>query len=336
MFADPDWLANVRREQEQRYRQWLASVRGRRLVIVELGAGTAIATIRSLGERLASERDRVTLVRVNPDATDAEEPVIPVRLGALEALRGIERRLPEAFKAAARAGMRIERPMAAPLQTMSEVVPANTGGLKPLPPQELDTLEFVDKSSGESPEFPPITEKIRLRIGALTQVDLGRGLIGFADKNGADDFEDELACVKCYIAAQQAWVPMPELKGMSAPGYMMTARIFQTPEYDAGDTPGIAIVFIQDPDENAVLTLGMARRASDSPFLWQLLYNTAITTLAPLDYPRVPWVALRPDADRATHSAVMPYLEAFARTLAWGWLRMAAFIDATQPKRRRT
>jgi hypothetical protein len=98
MFADPDWLANVRREQEQRYRQWLASVRGRRLVIVELGAGIAIATIRSLGEGLASERDRVTLVRVNPDAVESAEPVIPVRLGALEALRRIEEKLPEEFR----------------------------------------------------------------------------------------------------------------------------------------------------------------------------------------------------------------------------------------------
>jgi NAD-dependent SIR2 family protein deacetylase len=90
MFVDPDWLANVTREQEQRYRQWLASVRGRRLMVIELGAGTAIATIRMLGERLASERDRVTLVRINPDVTDAEAPVIPVRLGALEALQRIE------------------------------------------------------------------------------------------------------------------------------------------------------------------------------------------------------------------------------------------------------
>jgi NAD-dependent SIR2 family protein deacetylase len=90
MFADADWVPNVTHEQERRYRSWLASVRGRKLVILELGAGTAIATIRWHGESLATGRPQTTLVRVNPDATDAEEPVIPVRLGALEALTRIE------------------------------------------------------------------------------------------------------------------------------------------------------------------------------------------------------------------------------------------------------
>jgi NAD-dependent SIR2 family protein deacetylase len=90
MFADADWVPHVTDAQEQRYRSWLASVRGRKLVILELGAGTAIATIRWHGERLAAERPRTSLVRVNPDATDAEEPVIPIRLGALEALTRIE------------------------------------------------------------------------------------------------------------------------------------------------------------------------------------------------------------------------------------------------------
>jgi NAD-dependent SIR2 family protein deacetylase len=90
MFADADWVPQVTHEQERRYRSWLASVRGRKLVILELGAGTAIATIRWHGESLAAERDRTTLVRVNPDATDADEPVIPLRLGALEALTRIE------------------------------------------------------------------------------------------------------------------------------------------------------------------------------------------------------------------------------------------------------
>jgi NAD-dependent SIR2 family protein deacetylase len=98
MFGDADWVPKVTREQERRYRSWLASVRGRRLVVLEFGAGTAIATIRRLGERLAAERDRTTLVRINPDATDADEPVIPVRLGALEALMRIEEKLPAQFR----------------------------------------------------------------------------------------------------------------------------------------------------------------------------------------------------------------------------------------------
>ena len=68
---------------------WLASVRGRRVVILELGAGKAIPSIRRLGEDLAT-RDVAALVRINPDATDADEPAVPVRMTALEALRRIE------------------------------------------------------------------------------------------------------------------------------------------------------------------------------------------------------------------------------------------------------
>jgi NAD-dependent SIR2 family protein deacetylase len=302
MFVDPDWLAEVTREQEQRYREWLASVRGRRLVIVELGAGTAIATIRMLGERLASERDRVTLVRVNPDATDAEEPVIPVRLGALEALRRIEEKLPEGFREAMRAG-----------------------------DSRSGTAESWKTASAEPPEMAPLTEKIHLHLGALTKVDLGRGVVEL-DYTGTMRLGDESACMQSYIDAQEAWVPVPELNGLSAPGYTMTAGIFHTPEYDAGGTPGIAIVFVQAPDGDAVITLGMARRASDGPFLWQLLYETSITTLAPLDHPRVPWVARRPDADPMRHARVMPYLNEFERSIAWAWLRLTAFIDATKSK----
>jgi NAD-dependent SIR2 family protein deacetylase len=74
MFGDVRWVAGATKVQQQRYAKWLASVRG---------------------TRLAAERDRTTLVRINPDATDADEPVVPIRMGALEALTRIEERLPE-------------------------------------------------------------------------------------------------------------------------------------------------------------------------------------------------------------------------------------------------
>ena len=93
MFNDVDWSAHVRYAQEAHFARWLGSIRGRRLVIIELGAGTAIATVRMLGERLVAERHPTSLIRVNPDATDEEEPVVPIRLGAAEALRQIDSRL---------------------------------------------------------------------------------------------------------------------------------------------------------------------------------------------------------------------------------------------------
>jgi NAD-dependent SIR2 family protein deacetylase len=90
MFNDVDWSPEVTLGQERRFRQWLASTRGQRLVVLELGAGTAVATIRRLGERLVAERDRTTLVRINPDVRDEEPPVVPVRLGAAEAIARID------------------------------------------------------------------------------------------------------------------------------------------------------------------------------------------------------------------------------------------------------
>jgi hypothetical protein len=336
MFVDAEWVDAVTREQERRYRQWLASVRGRRLVVLELGAGTAIATIRRLGERLAAERDRVTLVRMNPDATEADDPAIPIRMGALEALYGIAERLPARFREVTRTEVPV------PPAVLIEPNPRADRAPRPLSPRALEVVEWPgDASSGsaesfqmaqqEPPERAPTTEKIHLKLGSLTQVDLGRGLVGLVDTSTIR-FADESACMQSYIEAQKAWVPMPEVNGLSAPGYTMTARIFRTPEYEAGSTPGIAIVFVQAPNEEAVLTLGLARRASDGPALWQLLYRTAVTKLAPLDHPRVPWVARRPDVDPLAHAQVMPYLREFERSLAWGWLKVAAFIDATTRK----
>jgi hypothetical protein len=336
MFVDAEWVDAVTREQERRYRQWLGSVRGRRLVVLELGAGTAIATIRRVGERLAAERDRVTLVRINPDATEADDPAIPIRMGAREALLAIAERLPERFREVAR----IDQPV--PRTAHTGAHPQSDRAPRPLMPRALEVVEWPGDermgsaerwtaSSAEPPEGAPTREKIHLKLGALTQVDLGRGLVGLVDTSTIR-FADESACIQSYIKAQKAWVPMPEVNGLSAPGYTMTARIFQTPEYEAGATPGIAIVFVQAPDEEAVLTFGLARRASEAPVLWQVLYRTAITTLAPLDHPRVPWVARRPDVDPLKHAHVMPYLREFERSMAWGWLKITAFIDATKRK----
>lgn len=339
LFDDGAWVSKDRDSQRGRYLHWLAGLKGRRVVVLEVGAGTAIPTIRRLGEDLVA-RGRATLVRVNPQASESDEPAIPVRMGALEALRRIEEALPDRCKVAVRAGVQIPRAASAGVQAVEQ-------GPERLPPAERSReLEVVDlpRESDRGPDdswqpgsvgpsdLEPKTGKIRLRLGSLTQVEMGRGLIGLVD-TGSIHFDDESACMRSYVAAQTEWVPMPEVAGLSAPGYTMRAGIFHTPEYDAGGTPGIAIVFVQDPDERAVITLGIARRASDGPFLWGLLYRTAITKLAPLDYPQVPWVARRPDVDPSAYAEVMPYLKEFERTLAWGWLKVAAFIDATRRKR---
>lgn len=285
MFNDGAWVDAVRREQQPRFDRWLEGVRGKSLVILEIGAGTAVPTIRRLGERLA-QRARTRLVRINPAATEADEATHVLRLPALQALTLVHESLPEEMQRRVTSS----RP------------------IRPFQP-------------------PPEGKRLRLKIGPLVHVDLGRGLVGAFDAEGIAS-ADEHACTERYGEAQQGWVPLPTVRGLAAPGYTMTARIFRTPEYDAGRTPGVAITFVQDPDDMAVMTLGFARRESDAPFLWRLLYETACRPLAALEYPRAPWVVRRPDCDLSQHAAVLPALLEFERTLAWSWFRFMAFLDA--------
>jgi NAD-dependent SIR2 family protein deacetylase len=92
MFGDGGWDSSRSAAQELRMQRWLASVRGRRIVIIECGAGTAIPTIRLMSEDLVDELG-ATLVRVN-----VREPVVPSRhiglsAGALSVLQDIDRLL---------------------------------------------------------------------------------------------------------------------------------------------------------------------------------------------------------------------------------------------------
>lgn len=97
MFGDASFVPEVKRVQQNRYAAWAAAVRGRRVVVIEVGAGNAIPTIRRVGEDLV-ERGLATLIRINPDADSAFEPVIPIRLGALEAINHISEQLPDQFR----------------------------------------------------------------------------------------------------------------------------------------------------------------------------------------------------------------------------------------------
>lgn len=60
MFGDGGWHGAAVERQEQRLERWLAGAC--RLVVLELGAGTAIPTVRRFGEQLG-----VPLIRCNPD-----------------------------------------------------------------------------------------------------------------------------------------------------------------------------------------------------------------------------------------------------------------------------
>jgi len=89
MFGDSSWLADRTRQQEREFDEFLTDHRGVRLVILEMGAGTAIPTIRYMGERMAVTGGAV-LIRINPREAQAPAGQISISAGALEGLRGID------------------------------------------------------------------------------------------------------------------------------------------------------------------------------------------------------------------------------------------------------
>ena len=86
MFNDSHWLCQRTERQYQRYHHWLGKVRAKKLVVIELGAGTAIPTVR-----LECESAGGVLIRCNPRDTEIPAGGISLPLGALEALGELER-----------------------------------------------------------------------------------------------------------------------------------------------------------------------------------------------------------------------------------------------------
>ena len=91
MFGDFRWDSRRTSEQGERFRKWLAATRRHRLLVVELGAGNAIATIRHACEEVAEE-EGATLLRIN--LRDGQVPAgsnaLSLPLGALEALEKLD------------------------------------------------------------------------------------------------------------------------------------------------------------------------------------------------------------------------------------------------------
>ncbi len=93
MFGDYSWISRRTAEQEDRFAAFLEQNRSWPLLVIEMGAGTAIPTIRLLSERLG-RHERATVVRINPREPMINPPHLSLPCGALEGLAGIEGNLP--------------------------------------------------------------------------------------------------------------------------------------------------------------------------------------------------------------------------------------------------
>ncbi len=89
MFGDCSWLSDRTRRQGRAFDEFLTDHGGGRTVVLEMGAGTSIPTIRYLGESLAERRSAV-LIRINPREAQAPPGQISISARAVEGLKGID------------------------------------------------------------------------------------------------------------------------------------------------------------------------------------------------------------------------------------------------------
>lgn len=84
MFGDADWIDTRTQHQYARYASWRSSLD--RLLVIEIGAGTAVPSVRLFGEQQGTP-----LIRINPDdASTAADRGVSLPMSGIAALRGIE------------------------------------------------------------------------------------------------------------------------------------------------------------------------------------------------------------------------------------------------------
>ncbi len=89
MFGDYSWLAQRTHGQEMRFDSFLAQHQHDPIVVIEMGAGTAIPTIRHLSENIGCKVN-TTVIRINPREAHISGGHISLPCGGLEGLEGIE------------------------------------------------------------------------------------------------------------------------------------------------------------------------------------------------------------------------------------------------------
>lgn len=92
MFGDYSWLHLRTSNQEDLFQYFLQRNSGKSTVVVEMGAGTSIPTIRNLSEQIG-HRQNSTVVRINPREAHIHGGHVSLPCGSVEGLEGIEKEL---------------------------------------------------------------------------------------------------------------------------------------------------------------------------------------------------------------------------------------------------
>ena len=92
MFGDGAWLSARESEQKRHLEAWLNGLGESRVVVLEIGAGRAVPTIRNYSRALVN-RYHAVLVRINPRDFEVPSGQIALPLGANEAIAAIDNAL---------------------------------------------------------------------------------------------------------------------------------------------------------------------------------------------------------------------------------------------------
>ncbi|PKN11501.1 MAG: NAD-dependent deacetylase [Deltaproteobacteria bacterium HGW-Deltaproteobacteria-4] len=89
MFGDFSWLDQRSRQQEERFQTFLRRQQGKRVVVIEIGAGTAIPTIRATSERIGRTQ-QATVIRINLREAGIASPHLALPCSGLAGLTALD------------------------------------------------------------------------------------------------------------------------------------------------------------------------------------------------------------------------------------------------------
>ncbi len=89
MFSDYSWLSKRSAIQEDNFDNFLQANNNKKIVVIEMGAGSTVPTIRHLSEQLGQRRG-ATVLRINPREPQIRSPHFSFSGGAVEVLTQIQ------------------------------------------------------------------------------------------------------------------------------------------------------------------------------------------------------------------------------------------------------
>ena len=92
MFDDERWCPGRTSVQQVRFQAWLRSLARGKFVVLEIGAGTRVPTVRAASEQMA-EAGRVPLIRINPRDLAGPPNAMALEGTALAVLRELDARI---------------------------------------------------------------------------------------------------------------------------------------------------------------------------------------------------------------------------------------------------